>query len=1297
MISWKAKIEEKSLYKIIQGSDLCIHRQLIKESGLHANHLVIQGSDLDSPDQRPIILGMMEHTVSEHCEATGPISIHAMDCEDEDLEDCQTLHYAKRFDDYSELSNLVKKYHALLASEKKQTAAPSAELPRTTSQPVANSPGIKPVDINSLLQPAEPLPKTFVLSPSAVTSTPPTGRVWLDRSQVQIVNGNPVRFQFVPSSSQVSSLVPSQIRVAPQTPAPSPVRIVAPASTPLHIPPAISSIVSPSYADLLTPQMNSQPQSAGVIVKRTTIVANDQPPTPSRAIHNLPQQPIMPVRVPPLRPAMEPRSTITTPSATYFAKKPSHPIRSSPHTQPSSVSNSAAQTERPLAPASPVSQLQTLLLNSPEERPVLTKPLITYGRASPTAPLTVQPSVPPPPLVNTPPPTTPSVPGKSLPLLPCTIPERNQERRNSDKTCEPARPSDLVDLTEDGSALKPDKPDKVATGKGVDTKMFPSLVVVARPSLNKFSSMVVNAERQAFDAEIRKMLACPVRHFIKRLFQLGLLQSNQQCNHGTTMTFREPPLWVSRCCPDKSVFANSVFNGSSLSPVKVIKLFYHWACNSNVVNVIDWVKVFKVDVRTHYTNFRAVCTTVVQQNIGLLGGEGRSVQIGVISLGTTTTDNGPKEVKLDILAAFDQETKRVRLKALDNSEIQKDWDEPTVYKYKFRRIAENLAMWVDPISVIVLDFSVDYEIFSENGFHNIVMSGTEPNCTNDAIMSYLRRSIPQMFQDTLSLLSINIIQQFLDELVWREIWGPTPSLAYENLIAHIAEIMKLGGPPIMEKLKLIAQNPSADWKYSVWQKEQFSTTKNVAGPKSAMGNRPFGPASNKKSGSKSNRRKSRAATSRSQQDADDQYLLTPFALPKPATPPKLAVTVPPSSSNEPSAVVTSGTNSKAARQISLELYYYGFIKGNSSSDQEQKSFSILCVFCSALISSSTDLTEHLIAHALDPAFSWYMIPYMKKICWHCSDAVTDIRSHVAEKHPPPRNTPTSCKICAIDFKESAPLVEHMTQTHTELDMPYQCQICNFRTSFFEEITSHFRSSHDADPSAVCPYCLKAVIFTSSPYLDSRQSGLQNYFVQHVQKHRIESLNRKCEKCALSFVNHDSLKSHQDRHHVSCKGMPNLTRYKILPSKVVMMDRPTEPPLPPVTSTESSFHTLQGKTLPLPQFRIDSETLALNCLECDGPISESHYTLKLKCTKCSFTSHCANAIREHSTRAHTADGEATQRTGGIPTLSSFMFCSNCDFHSNDGNKTAEHLAACGSHATVAQKRNLTPKTSAKRRR
>lgn len=58
-------------------------------------------------------------------------------------------------------------------------------------------------------------------------------------------------------------------------------------------------------------------------------------------------------------------------------------------------------------------------------------------------------------------------------------------------------------------------------------------------------------------------------------------------------------------------------------------------------------------------------------------------------------------------------------------------------------------------------------------------------------MDYLRKIVPRMFQNTLSLLSRQIIQQFLDELVWREWYGTSPGQAFDNVVLHISEQIRI--------------------------------------------------------------------------------------------------------------------------------------------------------------------------------------------------------------------------------------------------------------------------------------------------------------------------------------------------------------------------------------------------------------------------------------------------------------------------------------------------------------------------
>lgn len=69
-----------------------------------------------------------------------------------------------------------------------------------------------------------------------------------------------------------------------------------------------------------------------------------------------------------------------------------------------------------------------------------------------------------------------------------------------------------------------------------------------------------------------------------------------------------------------------------------------------------------------------------------------------------------------------------------------------------------------------------------------------------------------MFQNTLSLLSRQIIQQFLDELVWREQHGTSPGQAFDNIVAHIAEQTKAESKEAFTaRLTKVSANPYRQW------------------------------------------------------------------------------------------------------------------------------------------------------------------------------------------------------------------------------------------------------------------------------------------------------------------------------------------------------------------------------------------------------------------------------------------------------------------------------------------------------
>lgn len=380
---------------------------------------------------------------------------------------------------------------------------------------------------------------------------------------------------------------------------------------------------------------------------------------------------------------------------------------------------------------------------------------------------------------------------------------------------------DIVDLTRDDEG----KGGGAASGGGADSrevtfnklqgKTFPSLVVVARPTLH-----VKDApnDRPALDAKVKAVLMYSATKFTEWMIQRGLVCSEQSCqmhsgrvlklgmySDASKFAYSGGYLWISECCPARyvSVFNGSLFEGAPHAPSVLLKLIYHWSCQTNVQNVVQWVKVDNLYVKGFYTLLRSVCTVALHQHGSLLGGKGKKVEVGVISLGTTSQDGQQRQVKVEVLGVLDPEGRVVRLRAIEPLA-----DGERNYKKRFAKILEPLGGWVHKDSIILSDLTVDKGTMNAMGFAYVQQSApadAKSKSCNANIMDYLRRIVPRMFQNTLSLLSRPIIQQFLDELVWREWCGTSPATAFDNIVRHIAEQTRLEAKePLVSRLAKVS-------------------------------------------------------------------------------------------------------------------------------------------------------------------------------------------------------------------------------------------------------------------------------------------------------------------------------------------------------------------------------------------------------------------------------------------------------------------------------------------------------------
>ncbi|KAJ1526691.1 hypothetical protein ONE63_008271 [Megalurothrips usitatus] len=392
-------------------------------------------------------------------------------------------------------------------------------------------------------------------------------------------------------------------------------------------------------------------------------------------------------------------------------------------------------------------------------------------------------------------------------------------------------------------------------------KTFPSLVVSARPHLRirDIAQSKQTHDRSSLDSKVKCVLMYTSTKFSEWLIQQEIVRTEQYCEIHTgkdggplkmklgmysdvsKFPYSGGYVWISECCPNKyvSLFSGSIFESAPHPPSVLLKLMYHWCCQTNVQNVIQWVKVDNIYVKSFFTFMRSICIAAVHEKHEKLGGPQKKVEVGVISLGTTSQDGNMRQVKVEVLGVMDSESKLVRLKAVEPLQ-----DGERNYKRRFLKILEPLRHWVHKDSVIVTDFTVDKGTLLGMGFSQVHQSNIPdpPNQTaklsNQNIMEYLRRIVPRMFQSTLSLLSRQIIQQFLDELVWRERWGPVPSQAFDSLVSHLASETKLDtGDSLVCKLNKIAANPFRDWAFKHWKYDGYVAPEPILEPVSGAQHR----------------------------------------------------------------------------------------------------------------------------------------------------------------------------------------------------------------------------------------------------------------------------------------------------------------------------------------------------------------------------------------------------------------------------------------------------------------------------
>ncbi|XP_076643086.1 uncharacterized protein LOC143353529 [Halictus rubicundus] len=850
-------------------------------------------------------------------------------------------------------------------------------------------------------------------------------------------------------------------------------------------------------------------------------------------------------------------------------------------------------------------------------------------------------------------------------------------------------------------------------------RTFPSLVVVARPNLRTkdITAQIAQKERSELDIKVKSVLMFSATKFAEWLIQQGLVKSEQYCaQHSNsyqktklklgmysdqgTFPYSGGYVWISSCCPDRyvSVFSGSIFQGAPYTPTVLLKLIYHWACQTNVQNVVSWVKVTNVYVKNFYTHLRSICTAAVWDKTRKMGGKNSVIQVGVISLGTTSQDGNLRQVKVEVLGVFDYATMDLRLRACDPVQ-----DGDRSYKRRFNNILHPLNDWVHTDSKIMTDFTVDKSTLEEMGFNYVTQSSFSEQHprnvrSNYHIMEYLRKIVPRMFQNTLSLLSRQMIQQFLDELVWREIYGSTSARAFDNIIAHIAEQTRIDfNESLLDRLAKIAANPFQNWSYSSVSPPPLIPLA-ITSKEDQTGCDILIQSNTVASGNGMNQPSQQQQQQPSQQQqpptlpAETISSFSQASKPGPKRGRKrnfaVAMTTTTASSPEPEAkkvaTVKDRDKENKADQIQLQEFYYATMEGDKSLllKEHKCSLYLKCFLCSATMRTNTDVMEHTISHVPPQVPGQSESP----VCIYCCTVFSSqhqMVTHVTEAHSNFGHSDSGMVVCAIceeKFGNSGLLINHLSSMHYPSEMPYRCESCGYRSSSHKDAIDHFYRVHEKGEGLQCPYCLKVIQFVNegSPSVTSVHA-----FLLHMQRHvirREQGRGNKCSRCCLWFNQKSSLKIHQRQLH-DCVTNSKVVPYSsgsngILISKQRLQNRRFDIDSP-VTELPPDEKVEKWVTMPI-TVNVNLTAENLSCQECEEDIEEQdHYPGEQRCQQCRYTTCCWRAFKEHQQQIH---NERPMTSLVVPSplinipLEKRMQCA-CGYATTDGNQLATHLVKC----------------------
>uniref|UniRef100_A0A3Q3NB40 C2H2-type domain-containing protein n=1 Tax=Mastacembelus armatus TaxID=205130 RepID=A0A3Q3NB40_9TELE len=386
--------------------------------------------------------------------------------------------------------------------------------------------------------------------------------------------------------------------------------------------------------------------------------------------------------------------------------------------------------------------------------------------------------------------------------------------------------------------------------------------------------------------------------------------------------------------------------------------------------------------------------------------------------------------------------------------------------------------------------------------------------------------------------------------------------------------------------------------------------------------------------------------------------------------------------------------------ILVEDFYYSSAPGRTSINPsiQNRKFTgpYRCIHCPKTLCNNIKLMCHMQQHVLTMSQQDGDMDSVSS-CPHCFRHFMSpfkLQCHLEAVHSLYKSTAT-CRICELDFGSEPAFLWHMKRTHKPGEMPYVCQVCDFRSSFYSDVWSHFQEAHADTKFLLCQYCLR-VLRSNTCY--------QQHFARHQKKHVFS-----CDKCRLHFLFAKERVEHMSLHRTHIRppqlaGLKPGTKvtvrtYSVVgaaeneeglkkpaaPCKVVDVEPPPPRQEAPKRKPVESLGPL------LDYLSQESEAPGVSqpfqrCIECLSSVRDfrAHFPSLVHCSLCRFLTCCSTSYANHMINNHASCRKIPQYQTIFqtsPSLSQMLKCKFCTFSTNRGDMMANHLSERPEHSCI----------------